>query len=299
MSQDSPTFSIVYLNYNKIAETRRTTEQLLALTRNLDRIEIIAVDNHSSDGTKEYLEEQSPRIKVLPLKDNYGIAGYNEAFKIAQGKYILVLDDDSAPCDNNIFRNFTRIFESSPKIGAIACHIIDETSQDQWSWHLPANKESGISTAFVGCGFAIRRELFKSIGWYPKSFFIYENEAKVAFEIRKAGYEIYYDKTCLIQHRGNLAQRPGWRRVFYPTRNNLWLIRQYYPPPTALYLIFSRLIISLLNSIRLGIPNAYFKGAKEGLFTPITKTPLNTNLQNKFKAYYHQNSIIHQFFKQL
>lgn len=299
MPKNHSNISIVYLNYNKLEETRKTTEQLSELTTGLDNIEIIAVDNNSSDGTKEYLQTQSSWLTTLFLDKNTGIAGYNRAFEISQGEIILVLDDDSSPCNKELFPKLIQRFTDNPDIGAVACHILDDSGNSQRSWHLPKNNQLGRSPAFIGCGFAIRRNLFEKIGWYPESFFIYENETKVSFEIRKAGYEILYDPSCLIQHRANLEQRPGWRRIFYPTRNNLWLIRQYYPAPIASYLIFSKIVIGLINSIRLKNLRAYQKGVIEGMLTPVNKTYLDKKLQKQFSAYFQHNSIFHQLFKRI
>lgn len=299
MQKNRPIISVAYLNFNRLDETRKTTEQLATAIAEFDYIEIIAVDNGSNDGTKEYLKLQSTWLNIILLDNNDGIAGYNRAFEIAQGDIILVLDDDSSPVNNAIFPRLIRLFSNHANIGAVACHILDNLGNDQHSWHLPDKKTPGLSPAFIGCGFAIRRNLFEQIGWYPEPFFIYENETKVAFDIRKAGFEIYYDPSCLIQHRANLEQRPGWRRIFYPTRNNLWLIREYYPSPTAYYLIFSRIIISLLNSIRLNKFNACLKGILEGIQTPVTKSPLNKKQQKQFSAFFQHNSIFHQFFKKI
>jgi GT2 family glycosyltransferase len=292
-----PIISIVYLNFNKLEETRKTTKQLLDLTSGLNYIEIIAVDNNSTDGTRQYLKQQTSKIRTLLLNSNTGIAGYNQAFEISQGEIILVLDDDSSPCCQEIFPKLIKTFADNPNIGVIACHIVDSQGGNQSSWQLPKNKEPGLSPAFIGCGFAIRRNLFKKIGWYPGSFFIYENETKIAFEVRKAGYEIFYDPSCLIQHRADLTQRPGWRRIFYPTRNNLWLIRQYYPKPIASYLIISRMAIGLLNSIRLKNLKAYIKGIIEGIKMPVKKSFLDKEQQKKFSAFFQHNSIFHHLLK--
>jgi len=297
LQKKNPIISIVYLNFNRLEETQKTTKQLASIAADLDYIEILAVDNDSKDGTKEYLRTQSSWLNTISLDKNHGIAGYNRAFEASRGEIILVLDDDSSPFNNELFPKLIKIFSGNPNIGVIACHIIDAQGENQYSWQLPKSKKPGPSPAFIGCGFAIRRNLFEKIDWYPESFFIYENETKVAFEVRKAGYEIFYDPSCLIQHRANLEQRESWRRIFYPTRNNLWLIRQYYPTPAASYLIFSRIIIGLLNSIRLGRVDAFLKGAIEGIQAPVPKTPLEKKLQKQFSAYFQHNSFFHQLFK--
>ena len=59
--------SIVFLNFNRLEETRFTSERLLEMINGRSDIEIIAVDNNSADGTAEYLNDQSS-IKSILLK---------------------------------------------------------------------------------------------------------------------------------------------------------------------------------------------------------------------------------------
>ena len=288
--------SIVFLNFNKLAETRFTCTRLQELCANRDDIEIIAVDNGSADGTTEYLQEQAAIISIL-LPDNGGIAGYSAGFNKAQGQYLLILDDDSCPLALAGIDQALQTLDQRSDIGVIAAHIQTPDGKPQWSWHLPVSDKFSRSPFFIGCGFIIRRELFAKIGWYPEDFFLYQNEIEVSFQVRLQGYDIFYDPACIIVHRGTPSQRPGWRRVFYPTRNTLWLIRRYYPQPQASYLILSRLIIGLVRAVNFSEVNAYFKAARDGLFQPITKNILPPDLRKTFLPFWKQNSLIHHLLR--
>lgn len=288
--------SIVFLNFNRLNETQSTTQQLLQLCALRPDIEIIAVDNGSSDGTASYLNTQQGIITIL-LTENLGIAGYASGFNQAQGDYILVLDDDSCPADFKGIDQALKRMDHTPKLGITACHIQGLDNQPQWDWHLPEPHTLASSPFFIGCGFIIRRDLFKQIGWYPDNFFLYQNEIDVSFKVRLQGYEIIYDPDCLIIHRGTPNQRPGWRRVFYPTRNTLWLIRGYYPQPQASYMLFSRLLIGLYSACLFGQLRCYLKAVHEGLLAPIEKTYLPATLRTLFSPFWKQNSILHQLLK--
>lgn len=289
--------SIVFLNFNKLAETKITSTRLQELCAERDDIEIIAVDNDSGDGTAEYLQSQTGIISIL-LPDNGGIAGYSAGFNIAQGQYILVLDDDSCPPSLSGIDQAIQTLNQRDEIGLIAAHILTPEGKPQWSWHLPEGNTFSRSPFFIGCGFIIRRDLFAKIGWYPEDFFLYQNEIDVSFKVRLQGYDIFYDPQCIIIHRGKPSQRPGWRRVFFPTRNTLWLIRSYYPQPQASYLILSRLAIGLFSAIRFNELGTYIKAAREGLFQPVTKNILPTTLREPFIPFWKQNSLIHQLLRQ-
>lgn len=288
--------SIVFLNFNRISETRYTVEQLKKLYNHRKDIEIIAVDNGSSDGTAEYLQQQKTLTPLL-LSENTGIAGYNQGFERAEGEFILVLDDDSCPDDIEAIDQAIDTLERSPEIGIIACRIVTPDGQNQWSWHLPVSQSFAPSPFFIGCGFIIRRSLFKEIGWYPGRFFLYQNEIDVSFQTRLQGYSIYYDPDCKIVHRGTPNQRPGWRRIYYPTRNTIWLLRRYFPQPEAGYLIFSRIIIGFIRALTFAeLPN-YFKALRDAFRDPVEKNLLPAELRKDFSPFWKQNSIIHQLIR--
>jgi hypothetical protein len=119
----STKLSIIFLNFNKLAETRLTSNTLQALCKDRQDIEIIAVDNGSSDGTAEFLQAQPHLISIL-LPDNSGIAGYSAGFQRAKGEYLLVLDDDSNPTSLSHLDKVLEKFSQHPHIGIIAAHII-------------------------------------------------------------------------------------------------------------------------------------------------------------------------------
>lgn len=292
---DALKLSIVYLNFNRLAESQLTTQILVDLCAQRPDYEIIAVDNGSNDGTAEYLSSQTG-ITALLLDDNSGIAGYSKGFEQAQGEYILVLDDDSCPADLDGIARVIERMDKTPTIGITACYIEGLDGKPQWSWHLPLQQILGPSPFFIGCGFVIRRDLFKKIGWYPDPFFLYQNEIDVSFKVRQLGYDILYDPACVIIHRGIPNQRPGWRRVFFPTRNTLWLIRSYYPRPQAYYMLFSRILIGLYSACLFGQLSSYLKAVREGLFNPVDKTILSAELRKQCLPFWKQNSLFHQLF---
>lgn len=288
--------SVVFLNFNRITETRYTVEQLKKLCGQRIDIEIIAVDNGSTDGTAEYLQKQEILTPIL-LKDNTGISGYNQGFERAQGEFILVLDDDSCPAEFETIDRTIDTLDRQPDIGVIACRIVTPDGKDQWSWHLPVSQSFSPSPFFIGCGFVIRRSLFKQIGWYPGRFFLYQNEIDVSFKTRLHGYSIYYDPNCKIIHRGTPNQRPGWRRIYYPTRNTIWLLRRYYPQPEASYMIFSRILIGFLRALTFReLPN-YFKALRDAFRIPVEKSLLPAELRKDFAPFWKQNSIFHQLLR--
>lgn len=299
---NKPILSIVFLNYNRLPETRYTVAHLLQLLaeRTHPDIEIIAIDNGSGDGTGAYLQSQAPIVKSILLNSNTGIAGYNDGFKQAQGDYILVLDDDSHPVDNVTLDRMIHTFNYRPEIGVIACRIENTEGQTVRTWHLPDIEDDGEPTdsmAFVGCGFAIRRTLFEQIGWYPAEFFLYQNEMEVAIRVLEANYRILYDPHCHVIHRQSPIGRPNWRRVYYPTRNTIWIIRRYFPFPSAVYLIASRLVIGFIRALQTLEFGWYYRAIKEAFSYPVPRQVLPAASRRRLIPFWRQNSVLHHFLR--
>lgn len=286
-----PLVSIVFLNYNRLNETRITLHHLLDLTENRPDVEMIAVDNGSQDGTRAFLESYRSKVTVIVLSENEGIGGLNNGFEAARGKYIMVLDDDSMPVDASTIDKAVAHLEAHPEAGLVACRILTRDGRPFSSWHLPAGLESKPAACFVGCGFVIRRALFKKIGWFPAHFFLYQNEVAVAIRLFQQGFDIHYLPESLVIHRESPAGRTGWRKVFFPTRNTIWLIRRYIPQPEASYLILSRLLFGLFRAIESGCIRWYVRAIVEAMGRPAEKNRLSATLLKKIEPFRRHNRL--------
>jgi GT2 family glycosyltransferase len=292
--------SIIFLNYNRIIETRYTLAQLSRLLESRDDVEVIAVDNGSTDGTREFLRAASSDwVRVVSLPSNLGIAGYNEGFKQAKGDYLLVLNDDSHPVNSITLDRIIQCLDTRPDVGVVACRIESLKGDAIYSWHLPKNDAPGTSMAFVGSGFAIRRSLFEQIGWYPADLFLYQNEIELAIRVMRSQYKIYYDPNCRVVHRQCPSKCSNWRWVYYSTRNTIWLIRRYFPFPMAAYLIASRLFFGLIHALQLLEFGSYYRAVFDALHTPIEPQVLSPLLRQQLTTFWRRNSVWHQLVARL
>lgn len=285
--------SIVFLNYNRLHETKITLDKLLKCKEDLNDIEIIAVDNGSTDGTREYLSELRDSIKTLLLDRNYGIEGYNRGFEISKGDIIIVLDDDSH-VEIDTVKRVKELFANDRDMAIAAFKILDKNGKRFNTWHIPSQDVFQESFAFVGCGFAIRRDVFKKIGFYPSGFFIYHNEIVVAVKVKLLGYKIVYDPLCVAIHRTSGQQRDPSRRIYYTLRNSLVLIWMYYPFFIAVYMILSRIIISFSLALVYSQLSAATKALLDFISIRPERIPLRRQERLLLKPFFCQNSILHR-----
>jgi len=120
MKEKPDLVSIVMLSFNRKNDVQEGLQELLK--QNYKNMEIIVVDNGSTDGTPGMVKNKFPEVTLITLKENLGVAAYNKGFQQAQGKYIVILDDDSFPGSNAIPR-MVEEFEKNEKLGVVAFDV--------------------------------------------------------------------------------------------------------------------------------------------------------------------------------
>jgi len=231
-----PLVSVVMLCWNRREDVRESLARLCEST--YPNLEIIAVDNGSTDGTPEMIEAEFPEVRVLRMPSNIGIAAYNAGFEEACGKYIVILDDDSFP-EKHAIERMVRRFEADPELGVVAFDVRNYYSIDDIKIVDEAADYSGAAgneryiMSFNGACAGVRADVFRRVGYYPEEFFLYNNELDTAFRIWDAGYAIRSFPDIVGYHKYSPANRSSWRAPFYYTRNAFWVAWKNYPAGQA------------------------------------------------------------------
>ena len=234
-----PLVSIVMLAWNRKDDVRESLQHIQEI--DYSPLEVIVVDNASTDGTAEMVEDEFPSVRLIRMFKNIGIEAYNIGFENSKGKYIVIIDDDSFPAKNAIQR-MVQVFEEDEQLGVVAFDVRNYYNYDEIKNELEHTDEtaevkavaSGYLMSFNGAGVGIRRDLFKQIGYYPEEFFLYNNEMDCAFKIWDAGYRIEFYSNIVSYHKYSPTNRASWRAPFYYTRNSFWLAWKHYPIDMAL-----------------------------------------------------------------
>lgn len=99
---------------------------LSIISQTYQTIEIVVVDNSSTDGTKELLEQwiteqKYKNLKVIFAKNNSGIAGgRNQAFENSSGEYVIYLDADDLLMPECISENL-KFLQANPQVDVVVC----------------------------------------------------------------------------------------------------------------------------------------------------------------------------------
>ena len=228
--------SILILSWNRAEDVLETLHQLSHLE--YPAIEIIVVDNGSTDHTPEKVAESYPEVKVISLPENIGIEACNVGFSASRGEYIVILDDDSFPRKDAI-RQMVTTFENDETIGVVAfaihnsCVRNEKEKGEEHAGTAPSVDKGAsdvhYSMGFNGAGAGFRRKVLDQVGFYPGEFFLYMNEMDLSFRVLDAGYRIYSPAHIIAYHKFSPQNRVSWRAPFYYTRNTLWLLWKNYP----------------------------------------------------------------------
>ena len=198
--KNNPLVTVNILSFNRKDELRITL--IKVFEQDYKNIEVI-VDNASSDGTQEMVKNEFPEVKLIGLKENIGIAGWNKGFEAAKGEYVLVLDDDSYP-EKFALERALKWFGKIPNLGIIAAKVINNRIGKIETENFRENPDF-----FVGCGAIIKKEVYNRVGGFNKSIFIYLHELDYSARVYSAGYNIKYVEEVIVYHNQSLIREYG------------------------------------------------------------------------------------------
>ena len=116
--------SIIIVNYN----VKYFLEQCLCSVRAAIagmEAEVLVVDNHSADGSVEYLRPRFPEVTFIENKDNPGFAkANNQAIRISRGEYVLLLNPDTVIGEESV-RSLCFFMDEHPEAGGIGVKMLD------------------------------------------------------------------------------------------------------------------------------------------------------------------------------
>ena len=203
--------SFVILNFNREKELLITLENTRNLMESKKDYEIIVVDNASSDHSVASVKRLFPEVRLIEREKNIGIAGWNDGFEAAKGKYLIVLDDDSHI--ENGLDGAVETLDANPDVGILALIIKGGAFPTDYLIHMEDNID------FIGCGAIIRRALYEKIGGFAEWLFIYTHEWEYAIRCLEAGFKIKYYEKCHVFHRTSVINRTQQRLKVFSVRN--------------------------------------------------------------------------------
>lgn len=240
--------SVIIVNYN----VKYYVEQcLLSLRKALEGIdaEVLVVDNHSSDGSVEYLKHFFPEVRIINSNHNLGFARANNiAIRMSQGEYVLLLNPDTIVGESTL-RESVAWMDVHPDAGGLGVRMLNSKGESALesrrgiptpmvafykmiglcnrfpkhhrlghyymgylSWDAPARIEV-VSGAYN----MLRREALNRVGLLDEDFFMYGEDIDLSYRVLKGGFHNYYIPSLILHYKGESTQKSSFHyvHVFY------------------------------------------------------------------------------------
>lgn len=259
-----PLVTVNILSYNRKEELRNTLTKVLE--QDYKNIEVIVVDNASTDGTQVMIRTEFPIVHLIESGKNVGIAGWNKGGKIASGQFILFLDDDSYPETGSILKGVESILSDS-KIGVAGFEIFNKNLDLVENKNaIEVYKKKKFSPGFIGCGALVNRNLFVALNGFNTNIFLYHHEYDFSARVYNLGYRVILLEGVRVIHnysnknRGKISSKKYMdeRKFRYGFISLAVFQIQNFSLRYKLLFVPKLFISRLYVAFRLGIFRSYF-----------------------------------------
>lgn len=236
---NSTDVSIVIVNYN-VKEYLVNLLDSIQNSKGKLSFEIFVVDNNSTDGSVEYLSTRYPSVTFIANNENVGFGkANNQAIRIANGKYTLLLNPDTLINEDTLITMFKHM-EKNKSTGASGCKLLNPDGtfapESRRSVPTPASaiwKVLGLTSLFPrskkfadyylgwkdenepgpipvlsGAFMFYRTKLLQELGGFDERFFMYGEDIDLSYRTTLAGYTIdYVPATSIIHYKGESTKK--------------------------------------------------------------------------------------------
>lgn len=236
-----PLVSLVIVNHNGIEFADTCLRSIFE--SNYGNFEVIFVDNGSTDRSLEYIKENfgsDSRIHFVENRASLGPAvGRNRGAKLAKGKYLIFLDNDTK-VEKNFISELTKVLESDNSIGSGQAKLLrmgtdnlydcagdylgplgflierSRGAKDTGQFDYITDILSAKSAASI-----IRKDLFERIGRFEEDYYMYLEETDLCWRVWLAGFRVVFIPKAIVYHAFNTLKKD--LRRYYPK----YIVRYY------------------------------------------------------------------------
>jgi GT2 family glycosyltransferase len=278
--------SVVILNYNRKEDLKQTLTRLYWQQNVV--FEVIVVDQHSQDGSVEMVQTLFPLVRLFALQENMGVAGgRNFGVLQAKGEFLVFLDDDAEFVGFDELRKVELIFGCNSNIHLIAFNINGHPEVPEKFKLFSVHRDKFVN-GYIGCGHAIRKSSFESLGGYTKELFFWGEEIEFAIKVFTIpNGKILYKGDVVVFHRVSSQSRLKWKdgRFYYKVRNRLFLMRRYFPFLISIGLQFYYFLAYGVRAIQLSEYGSFFRGVRDSFSFKINSSQ-KLNWHQSFKWFF-------------
>jgi len=206
--------TVIVVSHNRVELLRNCVESL-ERSKNREQVEILVVDNGSTDGSTE-LEPGFPNTRFIRMPRNFGLTkALNVALRGATGEFTLLLHEDTEVSPETVSL-LTGILENQSDVGA-ACPLLVTSNGEpapqisqlpapgrtilEWGPADPAAGEQAVEYA-RGAALMIRSLSLRAMGKIDERYGTYGSDAEICFQVRRAGKQVLLTPATRVVHHG-------------------------------------------------------------------------------------------------
>ena len=201
--------SVIIPTYNRLENLKRTIDGICAQRIEPDQLEILVVDNSSTDGTQEWAEQEAPgldvRIRYFRKEPEGPAIARNLGIANATGEFALIMDSDVV-LDPDWLPTALDAFFEDPATGIIGGKVLYSHCPERinayggeisrlgiaWDAHegaLDEEVDSAASVLWMNCSaMLVRTEVCRRLGSFDPTFFFGYEDSDFGWRVRMAGY---------------------------------------------------------------------------------------------------------------
>lgn len=214
--------SYIVITWNGLSFMQQLlTSMKQQLTR--EDVELIIVDNGSTDGTLEFLRRDYPSLELVCLSENKGVAfARNVALRRAKGEYLFIIDNDICINDPAV-ETMEHYMDAHPEVGICGCKLMSPDGETQESCKPYPGIRAKIRSVFrpsapfvyydriygsepfepvylIGACQMIRKEVYAAIGDLDETIFYGPEDCDYCLRARNAGWRVMYLPQVAMVH---------------------------------------------------------------------------------------------------
>jgi len=249
MSANAALVTVVVVNWNGINYLHECLESIRGQT--YPRVDLIVVDNGSTDGSREWLRTRSPegcRLIEFPINTGFA-AGSNAGIRASRGEYVALLNNDAVA--DPLWLDRLVVFMSDSKVGMVASKILfyEDRSVIDKVGHLffPDGLNRGRGAGEIdhgqfdqpgeilfpdGCAALYRKSMLEDVGLFDEQFFAYGDDADLGLRARWRGWNCLYSPAARVYHRHSRSLgKYSPQKALLVERNRFWVAAKLLPLP--------------------------------------------------------------------
>lgn len=229
--------SIILVTYNH----EKYIENCLSTIYNNKSLEIIVIDNQSTDNTLKLIEKKFPNVKLIKNMENrgYGVAN-NIGVSISTRKYLVILNPDTKleeGCIDNLLKPLTEKPDiiTVPKVLVYNGEKINTCGNKQhftgMAFTRGANEKpdkrsnSRYVNGLSGACFAISWENYQELGGFDENIFLYMDDSELSWRINARGLKIFYMQEAIVYHDYDFKMTP--EKIYHVEKGRYIILRKY------------------------------------------------------------------------